>query len=134
MHEATMMGEEIATAPISKRRILVVDDDRDICECLGEFFKAKGFAVSSAFSGEQALDYLQSSAPQVVVLDILLPGLSGLEVLRRIKAACPGARVMMMTGLPHLEFRRQAQAYGACGYVTKPFDFSDQTWAPVFSQ
>lgn len=115
----------------AKRRLLVVDDDHDICECLAQFFSARGFAVTSAFSGEQALDRVTTASPEVVILDILLPGISGIEVLRRVKERCPGAKVVMITGLPHLELRGKARAYGACGYVTKPFDFSEETWAPI---
>lgn len=128
-----MVAEAIATTQDSLRRVLVVDDDRDICECLVDFFTSKGFEVQSAFSGEQAMDHLQSERPHVVVLDILLPGISGLEVLRRVKEACPAARVIMMTGLPYPELRLKAAEFGACGYVTKPFDFSDQTWAPALT-
>ena len=117
----------------AKRRLLVVDDDRDICECLEQFFSTRGFAVTSAFSGEQALDQVATASPEVVILDILLPGISGIEVLRRVKELCPGAKVVMITGLPHPELRSEARAYGACGYVTKPFDFSEETWAPVLS-
>ncbi len=117
----------------AKRRLLVVDDDHDICECLAQFFSTRGFTVVSAFSGEQALDRVATVSPEIVILDILLPGLSGIEVLRRVKKLCPGAKVVMITGLPHLELRSEARAYGACGYVTKPFDFSEETWAPVLS-
>ena len=115
------------------QRMLIVEDERDICECLAEFFSAKGFAVSSAFSGEQALDRVATTTPEVVILDLLLPGLSGLEVLRRVKQLCPEAKVVIVTGLPYPELQGKARAYGACGYVTKPFDFSEATWAPVLS-
>ena len=118
---------------IAKRQLLVVDDDHDICECLEQFFSARGFAVTSAFSGEQALDRVTEASPEVMIVDILLPGISGIEVLRLVKERCPSAKVVMITGLPHLELRGKAHAYGACGYVTKPFDFSEQTWAPVLT-
>ncbi len=122
-----------ATDTSAKRQLLVVDDDRDVCECLEQFFSTRGFVVTSAFSGEQALDRVATASPEVVIVDILLPGISGIEVLRRVKARCPSAKVIMITGLPYLELRGQACAYGACGYVTKPFDFSEETWAPVLT-
>lgn len=127
-----MVAEGVETE-VSRKRVLVVDDDRGVCECLADFFKAKGFTVSSAFSGEQALDYVSEGAPQVVVLDIMLPGISGLEVLRRVKDVWPDSKVIMITGLTQPELQVQARQYGACGYVTKPFDFSDETWAPALS-
>jgi DNA-binding response OmpR family regulator len=127
-----MVADEIKIQ--HSKRVLVVDDDQDICECLVEFFKAKGFTVSWAFSGEQALDHVEVGGTQVVILDIMLPGISGLEVLRRVKDVCPDAKVVMMTGLSQPELQMQAWQYGACGYVTKPFDFSDQTWASVLTE
>ena len=116
------------------RRILIVDDERDICDCLTEFFQMKGFTVASAFSGEEALDRLEQDAADVVVLDILLPGLSGIEILRRVHERAPHIRVVMLTGINEAELRRTARTYGAVGYITKPFDFSESTWSPVFAQ
>ena len=115
------------------RQMLIVDDDLDICDCLEQFFGARGFSVVLAFSGEQALDRLATSAVEVIVLDILLPGISGLEVLRRARELCPESKIIIITGLPQPELRSEARAYGACGFVTKPFDFSETTWAAAFS-
>jgi len=114
------------------RQMLIVEDERDICDCLEQFFRAKGFAVLSVFSAEEALAQLESNAPDVILLDILLPGLSGIEVLKRAKALHPKARVIMVTALDREDLRREAHQYGASGYITKPFDFSLATWAAVF--
>lgn len=116
------------------RRILIVDDERDVCECLTEFFKTKGCTVASVFSGEEALDRLEQDAADVVVLDILLPGLSGIEILRRVHERDPHIRVVMLTGINEAELRRKARSYGAVGYITKPFDFSETTWSAVFAE
>jgi DNA-binding response OmpR family regulator len=115
------------------RRMLIVEDEQDLCECLQEFFTMRGFSVVSAFSGEEALDQLKENPPDVILLDIILPGLSGIEVLRRVKQLHPRARVIMVTALDQEELRQQAHLYGAAAYITKPFDFSDATWFPVFS-
>ena len=114
------------------RQMLIVEDERDICDCLEQFFLAKGFSVTSVFSAEEALSRLESSDPEVILLDILLPGLSGLEVLKRAKSLHPHARVIMVTALDRDDLRLEAYHYGAAGYVTKPFDFSLATWAAVF--
>jgi DNA-binding response OmpR family regulator len=114
------------------RRMLIVEDERDLSGCLQDFFSAKGFTVASAFSGEEALEQLKQDAPDVILLDILLPGLSGIEVLKRVKELHPTARVVMVSSVDQTEIKYQAHRYGAVGYVTKPFDFSDDTWAPVF--
>ncbi len=112
-------------------RMLIVDDERDICDCLEQFFASKGFSVVSAFSGEEALELLAQGQTDVVLLDILLPGLSGIEVLRRAKELDPRVRVVIVTGLDQTDLRVQAHQYGAAAYVTKPFDFSETTWAAV---
>lgn len=115
----------------AQRRILIVDDERDICDCLESFFSSRGFFVSWAFSGEEALQQLTESKSDVLLLDINLPGICGIEVLKRAKKLCPEMRVVMVTGLDHSELREQAKHFGACAYVTKPFDFSDLTWSAV---
>ena len=114
------------------RRMLIVDDEHDVCECLGDFFTSRGFLVRCAFSGEQALELILSGeTADVIILDIMLPGISGLEVLRRVKDCCPEAAVMMITGRTEPEIREEAATHGAVGLVTKPFDFSERTWSPV---
>jgi CheY-like chemotaxis protein len=115
------------------RRMLIVEDERDIADCLQEFFKMRGFSVASAFSGEQALELLQRDSADVILLDILLPGLSGIEVLKRVKALHPRAQVIMVTALDRDDLRIEAHRYGASGYVTKPFDFSPNTWSVVLT-
>ena len=113
------------------KHMLIVEDERDICDCLREFFGDRGFAVSTVFSGEEAIARLSESTPDVILLDILLPGMTGLEVLKQAKQLHPSARVVMVTALDREDLRLQARSYGACGYVTKPFDFSPNTWSAI---
>ena len=117
----------------SVRRIMIVDDEPDICDCLEQFFRSRGFAVQSAFSGEEAIEQFEQRPADVILLDIRLPGISGLEVLKRVKDLNPEARVIIITSLDSPETKIEAQTYGACAYITKPFDFSDLTWASVLS-
>ena len=115
-------------------RMLIVEDERDIADCLVDFFSARGFSVISAFSGEEALEHLldEQEAADVILLDILLPGLSGIEVLKRAHALRPRAKIVMVTSVDQEDIREQAFHYGASGYVIKPFDFSTATWRTVF--
>ena len=115
------------------RQILIVDDQQDICDCLGQFFTSRGFSVRSAFSGEEALEHLNDQTPDVIILDILLPGLSGIEVLKRIRSAHPTVRVLIVTALDQRDLRLQAHRYGADAYITKPFNLSNETWAAALS-
>lgn len=114
------------------RRMLIIDDEQDICDCLRQHFAQRGFEVSSVFSGEEALARVASEFPDVILLDILLPGLSGIEVLKRIKEIHPRARIIVVTGIDQVDVRVQALRHGAAAYVTKPFNFSDTTWAAVY--
>ena len=118
---------------LGKRRMLIVEDEQDISDCLQTFFVSRGFAVNSAFSGEEAIAHLKDHPADIVLLDILLPGLSGIEVLRRVKELLPRAKIVMVTGLDQNDLRNQAYRYGAAAYITKPFDFSNTTWAPVLA-
>ena len=116
------------------RRMLVVDDEPDICSILGAYFTGRGFTVVSAFSGEEALDCLAQNPPDVILLDILLPGISGIEVLKQAKRRYPAVSIMMVTALDEDDLRFQADHFGAAGYITKPFDFSDTMWSRVLTR
>ena len=113
------------------RQMLIVDDEQDICALLEDFFSSRGFKVMSAFSGEEALEQLSTDAPDVILLDILLPGISGIEVLKRAKQLHPRAQIMMVTALDEDNLRGEAHRFGAAGYITKPFDLSNQTWIRI---
>ena len=111
--------------------MLIVEDEPDIASCLAEFFTLHGYSVVSTFSGEEALAYVKKSQADVILLDVLLPGLSGLEVLKRVKRMRPHTRVIMVTAVDTEEVRMEACRNGACGFVTKPFDFSRHTWSSL---
>ena len=115
------------------RRLLIVDDEQRICHVLEEFFSTRGLSVTSAYSGEEAMARLNEGPFDVVLIDILLPGIHGIEVLKRARQVSATVRVVMMTGLQDDELRAQAQAYGADAYITKPFDLTDQTWSAVLN-
>jgi len=123
--------EETAKTGERKRRMLVVDDEPAICKCLAQFFTMRDFEVVSAHSGEEAIARLDEGPVDVVLIDILLPGIHGIEVLKYAKQRHPKARVVMITGLEHEELRQQAHRHGADAYVTKPLDLSDPTWIAV---
>lgn len=104
--------------------ILVVDDEPKLRRILEEFLQLHGFTVMTATSGEDALEKLQRWLPTVVLLDIKMPGMDGLIVLKKIKALRPGVVVIMMTGLEEEQLLGQALALGAHDYLMKPFDLA----------
>lgn len=106
-----------------RRRILVVDDEADIREVVGEYLRGKGIEVQEAADGHAALERIAEFHPDVVLLDIAMPRMTGVETLRRIKALPYETSVVMVSGIEDLETARQTLALGASDYVAKPIDF-----------
>ena len=115
------------------RHMLIVEDEPDISECLQRFFGQRGFSVDASFSGEEAMERLQTRVADVILLDLMLPGVSGIEVLKRVKELHPELKVVIVTAVDQQDIRDMARHFGAAAYITKPFDFSDATWSPVFA-
>jgi DNA-binding response OmpR family regulator len=105
-------------------RILVVDDEQPIVEVLSEYFEGKGYTVATAPNGEQALSTVREFRPAVVLLDVRMPGIDGVEVLRRIRAFDKSVAVIMVTGNEDVALARQTLSIGAFEFVAKPFDFA----------
>jgi len=103
-------------------RVLVVDDDPQARELLHEFLTAKAYDVLEAATGNEGLRRLREDRPHLVLLDINLPDISGLEVLRQAKAIDPAVGVIMVTGMHEEAVGRQAMRDGAFDYITKPLD------------
>jgi DNA-binding response OmpR family regulator len=104
-------------------RILLVDDEAQFREMLAEYLGDKGFEVFEAPSGEEALVQVPARQPHIVLLDLMMAGISGLETLRRIKGIRPETCVIMVTAVEDLDTARGALNAGAADYVTKPFTF-----------
>ncbi|MDQ6909839.1 MAG: response regulator transcription factor [Actinomycetota bacterium] len=101
-------------------RILVVDDDPTVAEIVSRYLSREGFAVESVGDGAEALARAAASLPDVVVLDLMLPGLDGLEVCRRLRDLAP-IPVIMLTARGEESDRVMGLDLGADDYVTKPF-------------
>lgn len=102
-------------------KILIVDDEPGICDILKKTFAPIGFKVLSATSGPQALVLVEKEKPKVIFLDIRMLGMSGLEVLEKIKQMDSQAKVNIVTVLADEETKRQAKKLGADEFITKPF-------------
>jgi len=105
------------------RRVLVVDDDPAVISVLRRGLAYEGFAVDTAASGEDALALARQRPPDLVVLDIMMPGLDGLEVLRRLRAADPRLPILMLTARDAPADQVKGLTEGADDYVVKPFTF-----------
>ncbi|MGK2945219.1 MAG: sigma-54-dependent transcriptional regulator, partial [Desulfuromonadales bacterium] len=106
-------------------RILVVDDEHLIRWSLEQSLKKQGYEVATAASGEDALRLVQEDAPELMLLDIQLPGMNGLEVLERVKEIDSEILVIMVTTLGVLETAVKAMRLGAYDYINKPFNLDE---------
>jgi DNA-binding response OmpR family regulator len=104
-------------------RVLVVDDEGEFREVLIEYLGSKGFEAREAGSGEEAVEQVAAFDPHIVLLDLMMAGMGGLEALREIKTIAPRACVIMVTAAHDLDAARGALTRGAADYVTKPFPF-----------
>ncbi len=103
-------------------RVLVVDDEPDAVELLTEFLRAKGYEVSTASDGEEALRKVKEDRPHLILLDVRMPKLNGMEVLRRVREIDREVGVIMVTAVNEEETGREALKLGAFDYITKPLD------------
>lgn len=109
------------TYPRTMASALVVDDDPTVGDVVGAYLVRAGFEVHRAADGVTALDLAARTAPDVVVLDLMLPGMDGLEVCRRLRRDQPRVPVVMLTALGGEADRIEGLELGADDYVTKPF-------------
>jgi signal transduction histidine kinase len=118
---------------MKQHEILMVDDDPAILDVFGCALEYKGYQITSAVSGEAALELFASRAFDVVITDISMPGLDGLEVLKKIKAQSPETRVIIMTANHHAKVVVSALRLGADDYIFKPCDINE-VWERVAHQ
>lgn len=104
----------------TKLQVLVIDDDAVVGRSFDRVLSDKGYEVSTALSGEEALETLENSKFDVVFTDIKMPGMDGLEVTERIKARCPWTPVVVITGYGTEDNEVKASVLGASGFVRKP--------------
>jgi CheY-like chemotaxis protein len=105
-------------------KILLVDDEKEFVQTLSERLLARNVGTAVAFSGEEALAIIESDEPEVVVLDLQMPGIDGIEVLRRVKKGHPDTQVIILTGHGSDRERQLAAELGACAYLHKPVDIN----------
>ena len=105
-----------------KPRILIVDDEAPMRESLNDWLKEDGYVVGLAASGQEAVDMVQKGTWEVMLLDLKMPGMDGLETLRKVKEVSPEVEVIMMTAYATIDTAVQAMKEGAFDYLVKPFD------------
>src|SRR5947209_6788020 len=108
-----------------KEHILIVDDDSRVTSALRRTFAYEGYQVSTAMDGEGALAIARTKSPDLVILDLMLPGIDGLEVCRRLRTADDGIAVLMLTARDAVADRVAGLEIGADDYLVKPFALAE---------
>jgi DNA-binding NtrC family response regulator len=114
---------EIAS-PTKSLKVLFVDDEEDFVRTIAERMEVRDVGSDVALDGEQALQMLEDDVPDVMVLDLRMPGIEGIEVLRRVKKAYPQVEVIIMTGHGSDKDEAEARRLGAFDYLQKPVDIN----------
>lgn len=101
-------------------RLLIVDDEDDIREFAKSFFKKRDIDVYTASSGAEALEVARQADPHLILLDITMDGLTGVEVLQKLREEKNDVKVIMVTGIEDEATVNEVNSWGICGYIHKP--------------
>jgi len=118
-------GDEL----LDKKKLLIVDDQVGIRILLLEVFATEGYETFQAANGRAALEIAKTHHPDLVLLDMKIPGMDGLEILKQIKEYDRGIKVIMMTAYGELDMIKEATDLGALMHFTKPFDIDEMRLA-----
>ena len=105
-------------------KVLLVDDEREFVQTLSERLILRDTGPAVAYDGESALELIEADEPEVIIVDLKMPGVDGLEVLRKVKASRPGIEVIILTGHGHEADRELCMQLGAFAYLQKPLDIN----------
>ncbi len=101
---------------------MVVDDEEDLCRLLAESLRREGFQVAAATSGREALALVEQEPPDLIILDLAMPEMDGIETLRRIRERGVRAKVVILTAYGTAQRAREAMALGVREFLGKPFE------------
>lgn len=126
---AVKVGENFYQADIYRRydfqvpsKVLLVDDEREFVQTLSERLIMRDMGSAVAYDGESALTMIEEEEPEVMILDLKMPGIDGIEVLRRVKGSRPDIEVIILTGHGSEDDRKVCMDLGAFAYLQKPVD------------
>ena len=127
----TRIGKDFHKADIYRRhdfempsKVLLVDDEREFVQTLSERLIMRDVGSAIAYDGESALNLIKEDEPEVIIVDLKMPGVDGLEVLRKVKETRPEIEVIILTGHGHEEDRQSCMELGAFAYLQKPLDIN----------
>ncbi len=106
-------------------KTLIIDDEKEFLETLAERFRMRGIPTKIAFDGESALNQIAEDPPKIIILDVMMPGMGGLEVLQRIKEQDSQIIVILLTGRGSTKDGIKGMQLGAADYLMKPIDIDE---------
>lgn len=109
----------------AQRKMLVVDDEPKICQMFAHHFALHGFEVREVQRGEEALALTSVFHPDVVLLDLLMPGIGGIETLKQLQQLTPRPKIIILSAADHDDVVKGALQFGADFYMTKPVNFTE---------
>jgi len=101
-------------------KLMIVDDEVEICDFVKNFFKERNFEVFTAYNGKEALDIIEAQNPDIVLLDIRMPVMDGMQMLKELHRRSKNSKVIMVTAAENPEKEAEARNYGAIEYIAKP--------------
>ena len=107
------------------KKILIIDDEADICNVLKRHFTERGYTVFVSQEGGEALGILKTERPEVMIVDIKMPGLNGIEVLELAKQVKNNIKVIIISAIRDEAIVKETMALGASAYISKPFKLED---------
>jgi DNA-binding NtrC family response regulator len=108
-------------------KVLLVDDEREFVQTLSERLQMRDVGSAVVYGGREALEVVQEEEPEVMVLDLKMPGIDGLEVLRKVRSEHPNVQVIVLTGHGSEEVKDRCMEMGACAYLEKPVEIEKLT-------
>lgn len=123
--EIHLSKKKMITGGFFKVRLLVVEDQKDLNEIISRKLMKEGYAVDSCFDGKEACLYIEGAEYDGIIMDIMLPEMTGIEVLKWMRARRNAAPVLLLTALGEIEDRVAGLDAGADDYLVKPFDFEE---------
>jgi len=101
-------------------RILIVDDEIDVCDFVKNFFEERDFQVYTALNGNDAIRIVRKDKPELILLDVRMKGMDGIETLKKIREVDKKVKIVMVTAVAEQDIMDQASKLGASKYITKP--------------
>jgi DNA-binding response OmpR family regulator len=119
------LGVIVHSSDCPSKTVFVIDDDEAIREVIGRFLSAKGFRVLRAASGEEALTLFRENPPASVFIDLMMPGLNGLQTLREMRAISPSFTAIIVSSFHNEDIVKDGRELGVADYIIKPFSLQD---------